>query len=256
MKAEELLKAAFSPMSVSYDTIAADYAVHRSVHPRLLRRLAALCDTKSPASVLEVGCGTGNYVNSLAAITSAHCSGLDPSSKMLGAARRKNRPVSWFQGSAESLPFPNGSYDFIYSVDVLHHVKDRGAFFREAFRVLADGGWFVAATDSEKTIHQRALFNYFPEAIEPEIARYPKFGEIPRALTSTGFQELYDETIELPYVLSDCAPFERRVFSFLSLLSDESFNKGLAYLRRDLQAGPIPCISKCAIYGGRKPLGA
>jgi ubiquinone/menaquinone biosynthesis C-methylase UbiE len=240
-------------MSVSYDTIAADYAVHRSVHPELLRRLVALCDVRLPSRVLEVGCGTGNYVNSLAAITSARCSGLDPSSKMLDVARRKNTPVSWFQGSAESLPFPNGSYDFIYSVDILHHVQDRGAFFREAFRVLAGGGWFVMATDSERTIRQRALFRYFPEAIESEVARYPQSGEIPQLLSSTGFQELYDETIELGYVLSDSAPFERKVFSFLCLISDESFNKGLAYLRQDLHAGPIPCISRCAIYGGRTP---
>ena len=240
-------------MSVSYDTIGADYAVHRSVHPKLLRRLVALCDIRPPLRVLEVGCGTGNYVSSLAAITSAHCSGLDPSSKMLDAARQKSTSVSWFQGFAESLPFPNGSYDFIYSVDILHHVQDRGAFFREAFRVLAGDGWFVTATDSERTIRQRALFHYFPEAIEPEVARYPQAGEIPQLLRSTGFQELYDETIELGYVLSDSAPFERRVFSFLFLISDESFNKGLAFLRRDLQAGPIPCNSRCAIYGGRKP---
>lgn len=240
-------------MSVSYDTIAADYAVHRSVHPEILRRLVALCDTKSPSRVLEVGCGTGNYVNSLAALNSAQCSGLDPSSKMLDVARRKNTPVAWVQGSAEALPFPNGSYDFVYSVDILHHVQDRGAFFREAFRVLAGGGWFVTATDSERTIRQRALFRYFPEAIEPEVARYPQSGEIPQLLSSTGFRELQDETIELGYVLSDSAPFERKVFSFLFLISDESFNKGLAYLRQDLQAGPIPCISTCAIYGGRKP---
>jgi ubiquinone/menaquinone biosynthesis C-methylase UbiE len=192
-------------------------------------------------------------VNSLAGISSAQCSGLDPSSKMLDVARRKNTPVSWFQGSAECLPFPNGSYDFVYSVDILHHVQDRGAFFREAFRVLAGGGWFVTATDSERTIRQRALFRYFPEAIEPEVARYPQSGEIPQLLSSTGFRELQDETIELGYVLSDSAPFERKVFSFLFLISDESFNKGLAYLRQDLQAGPIPCISTCAIYGGRKP---
>ena len=224
-------------MSVSYDSIAADYAVHRSVRPEILRRLVALCDTESPSRVLEVGCGTGNYVNSLAAITSAQCSGLDPSSKMLDAARQKNTPVAWVQGSAEALPFPNASYDFVYSVDVLHHVQDRGAFFREAIRVLANGGWFVTATDSERTIRQRSLFHYFPEAIEPEVARYPKSGEIPQLLSSARFQGLYDETIELGYVLSDSAPFEESV-SFLFLISEESFNKGLAYLRQDFAGRP------------------
>jgi ubiquinone/menaquinone biosynthesis C-methylase UbiE len=237
----------------SYDTIAADYAAHRSPHPQLLTKLVTLCRARSPLRILEVGCGTGNYVNSLAGITSARCSGLDPSARMLDLARRRNTPVSWFQGFAESLPFPDGSYDFVYSVDILHLVRDRGAFFREAFRVLADGGWFVTVTDSEKTIRQRAFFHYFPEAAEPEVARYPKLGEIPQLLCSSGFQEPHDETIELSYVVSDSAPFERKVFSFLHLISSESFNRGLDYLRRDLQAGPISCVSRCAIYGGRKP---
>ena len=241
------------PTSECYDAVAADYAVHRTVHPELLRRLARLCAARSATRVLEVGCGTGDYMNSLAAMTRAECSGLDPSPKMLDVGRRRNGRVSWFRGSAEALPFPEGSYDFIYSVNILHHVQDREAYFREAFRVLAGGGWLVTVTDSEKTIGQRAFFHYFPEAVEPEIARYPKFGEIPRLLRSCGFEELYDETMELTYVVSDSAPFERKVFSFLFLISDESFNRGLDYLRRDLQSGPIPCASRCAIYGGRKP---
>ncbi len=241
------------PTSGCYDAVAADYAVHRSIHPEILERLVRHCDTRPPLRILEVGCGTGNYVNSLAAMTSACCSGLDPSPKMLDVARRKNTRVSWFEGSAESLPFPDGSYDFIYSVNILHHVRDRAAYFREAFRVLADGGWVVTVTDSERTIRQRGFFHYFPEAIEPEVARYPKSGEIPQLLSSSGFGEVYDETMELTYVVSDSAPFERKVFSFLFLISDEAFNKGLNYLRRDLQAGPILCNSRCAIYGGRRP---
>jgi ubiquinone/menaquinone biosynthesis C-methylase UbiE len=200
-----------------------------------------------------VGCGTGNYVNSLAAMTSARCSGLDPSPKMLDMARRKNTRISWFEGSAESLPIPDGSYDFVYSVNILHHVQDREAYFREAFRVLTDGGWFVTVTESERTIRQRRLFQYFPEAIEPEVARYPKLGEIPLLMSSSGFEDLEDETMELTYVVSDPAPFERKVFSFLFLISDDSFNRGLNYLRRDLQAGPIVCTSTCVIYGGCKP---
>jgi methylase of polypeptide subunit release factors len=63
-------------MTLSYDAIAADYAIHRSAHPGVLRWLIEFCDRRSLSSVLEIGCGTGNYVISLAAATSARCSGL------------------------------------------------------------------------------------------------------------------------------------------------------------------------------------
>jgi ubiquinone/menaquinone biosynthesis C-methylase UbiE len=239
---------------ISYDTIAADYAIHRTVHPALLRRLIEYCGALSSARVLEVGCGTGNYASSLASATRAKCSGLDPSPKMLDVARQKAAPVSWFQGSAESLPFPDGSFDFVYSVDVIHHVENRTAFFREAFRVLAAGGLFVTATDTEETIRQRAVSHYFPEAVEPELRRYPKPGEIPQLLLSSGIQELGDEMVESAYDLSDSAPFERKTHSCLHLISDDAFDRGLARLKNALRSGPIRCVSSYVIYRGRKSI--
>jgi len=239
---------------ISYDTIAEDYAIHRTVHPALLRRLIEHCGALSSPRVLDAGCGTGNYVVSLASATTAKCSGLDPSPKMLDVARQKAAPVSWFQGSAELLPFPDGSFDFVYSVDVIHHVEDRAAFFREAFRVLAAGGLFVTATDTEETIRQRAVSHYFPEAVEPELRRYPKPGEIPQLLLSSGIQELGDEMVESAYDLSDSAPFERKTHSCLHLISDDAFDRGLARLKNALRSGPIRCVSSYVIYRGRKSI--
>jgi ubiquinone/menaquinone biosynthesis C-methylase UbiE len=242
-------------VSISYDTVASDYAIHRSVHPNLLRRLVALSGLTSSSRVLEVGSGTGNYIASIAALTSAHCTGLEPSSGMLNAARQKTATVSWLQGSAESIPFTNGSFDFAYSVDVIHHVQNRRAFFGEVFRILAAGGHFITATDSEETIRQRVpLSHYFPDTIEPEIRRYPKHGEIIQLLTSAGFQQISDEMTEFAYALSDSTPFERKTFSCLHLIPENAFNRGLDRLKRDLKAGPISCVSRYVIYSGRKPV--
>jgi protein-L-isoaspartate O-methyltransferase len=57
-------------MNISYDAIASDYATYRKVHPDLLQRLIELPGIKSTSRVLEMGCGTGNYVTSIAALTS------------------------------------------------------------------------------------------------------------------------------------------------------------------------------------------
>lgn len=243
-----------NPVSISYDKLAEDYARHRGAHPNVLGRLADFCRAPSPARVLEVGCGTGNYVAALAETTSAQCTGLDPSTKMLEAARKKSAAVSWLQGSAERLPFPAARFDFVYSVDVIHHVHDRRAFFSETFRVLADGGWVVTATDSEEIIRQRVpLSRYFPETIEAELQRYPKAGEIPQLLSACGFQKLSAEVVEFAYALSDSAPFERKTFSSLHLIPEGAFNKGLARLKQDLQAGPVACVSRYVLYAARKP---
>jgi hypothetical protein len=96
------------------------------------------------------------------------------------------------------------------------------------------------------------LSHYFPEVIEPELQRYPKQGEIFRLLFSSGFREIGDETVEAAYDLSDSAPFERKTFSCLHLISDDAFDRGLARLKQELRAGPIRCVSRYVIYSGRK----
>jgi SAM-dependent methyltransferase len=47
------------------------------------------------------------------------------------------------------LPIATASMDAVIVVDALHHVPDVPAVFREAFRVLADGGRFVLAEPGE-----------------------------------------------------------------------------------------------------------
>jgi len=240
-------------MNISYDQIAADYAAHRRVHPEMLRRLIEFPRLTSQSQVLEVGCGTGNYIGAIASATSAKCFGLEPSSAMLESARKKAAAVSWSQGSAEALPYPDGSFDFIFSVDVIHHVRDRPAFFKEAFRVLKRGGWFATGTDSEKIIRQRMpLAHYFPETVAVELQRYPKDGEIKRLLAAQHFDRISEDLVEFTYLLSDATAFERKAFSSLHLISESAFNHGLGRLKEDLKKGPVSCISKYVIYWGQK----
>ena len=236
-----------------FDAIAADYAIHRSIHPKLLQRLIESPGLRPSSRVLEVGCGTGNYITSIAARTPSRCFGLEPSRSMLSAARQKTASVSWSQGRAESLPYPDGSFEFVFSVDVIHHVQDRPAFFREALRVLADGGWFATATDSEESIRRRMpLAHYFPEMVEPELRRYPKRGEIPELLASAGFGRISEELVEFVYDLSDVTAIERKTFTSLHLISEEAFVRGLSRLKQDLEAGPIACVSRSVIYWAGK----
>jgi ubiquinone/menaquinone biosynthesis C-methylase UbiE len=47
------------------------------------------------------------------------------------------------QGDAENLPFPDTTFDVVYSNGVLHHVPDMEKAFREARRVLKPGGQFI-----------------------------------------------------------------------------------------------------------------
>lgn len=68
---------------------------------------------------------------------------------MLVVARRKRAPIEWREGRAESLPFPDGSFDAVVSQFGMMFFDDRRAALREMMRVLRPGGRLtVAVCDS------------------------------------------------------------------------------------------------------------
>jgi len=98
-------------------------------------------------SVLDVGCGTGNYVLELAK-QGLTVTGVDVSPAMLERARAKaaagNLGVSLRLADAAALPFDDGSFDAVLSVTALEFVPDPALALREAYRVLKPGGRLVA----------------------------------------------------------------------------------------------------------------
>jgi demethylmenaquinone methyltransferase/2-methoxy-6-polyprenyl-1,4-benzoquinol methylase len=91
--------------------------------------------------VLDVGTGTGLVAMRAAQIVGnpALVTGLDPSPGMLGSARLP-AGVQLLEGSAEDIPFPDASFDFLSMGYALRHISDLSAAFREFSRVLKPGG--------------------------------------------------------------------------------------------------------------------
>lgn len=188
---------------LDYDEIAAEYAQHRQVHPAVLKSLLETCGLGSASEVLEVGCGTGNYIAAVESSTGCACWGIDPSGQMLSRARERSTNIRFQFGRAEGLDFPPDFFDLLFSVDVIHHVGDRSAYFREAYRVLRAGGQVCTVTDSEWIIrHRQPLTTYFPETVDAELDRYPRIAQLREFMERAGFGEIVETIVELPYQLT------------------------------------------------------
>ena len=120
--------------------------------------------------VLDVACGTGIVARMVArrAIGLGRMVGLDPSPAMLGVARSaaegEGLAIEWFEGSAESLPFPDGSFDLVLVQQGLQYFGDKAAAVGELRRVLAPGGRAATATWTE--IANNPFFLAFAEAVQ------------------------------------------------------------------------------------------
>ncbi|MGI9252438.1 MAG: class I SAM-dependent methyltransferase, partial [Thermomicrobiales bacterium] len=200
--------------------------------------------------VLEVGCGSGNYSSAIRAATGATVYGIDPSREMLAAAAQDGSLVLSV-GSAEALDFEADQFDLVYSVDVIHHVNDRPAFFAETHRVLRPGGKLCTATDSHHDITRRIpLSSHFPETIPVELERYPSIGTLSQEMMRAGFSAIFEEHAERTYELTDISGYRNKAYSSLHLIDDDAHARGLERLEQDLLAGPIEALSLYTLLWG------
>jgi cytosine/adenosine deaminase-related metal-dependent hydrolase/ubiquinone/menaquinone biosynthesis C-methylase UbiE len=101
------------------------------------RTLLSLLPDIADAHVLDVGCGTGRWLQQLEALQPASLTGADPSAAMLAIARRKLSPNTILVDSpATRLPVPASSRDLVLASFVLSYIEDLAAFAVECARLL------------------------------------------------------------------------------------------------------------------------
>ena len=113
------------------------------------RRLLDQACLRSGHRVLDIGCGTGSLVT---LIKHTHPDvdvvGLDPDPNALARARRKalraSVSVQFDQGFSDELPYPEASFDRVFSSFMFHHLEPdaKEKTFREVQRVLKSSGSF------------------------------------------------------------------------------------------------------------------
>lgn len=98
--------------------------------------------------LLEVPVGTGILTMPLyQTLLQADITCLDYSSDMMGQAQEKAERlhlenVTFRQGDVGALPFADGAFDIVLSLNGFHAFPDKEAAYREVFRVLKSGGTF------------------------------------------------------------------------------------------------------------------
>ena len=92
--------------------------------------------------VLDVACGTGVLAREAATRVGpgGFVAGVDPGLGMLAVAQERAPGVEWREGTAESLPYPERTFDAAVSQFGLMYFSDRRQGLREMARVLKPGG--------------------------------------------------------------------------------------------------------------------
>ena len=111
------------------------------------RELVALLKPGKGEHLLDIGCGIGGPARWIAAHSSCRVSGIDltdafcEAANALTQATGQMNEVDVQQASATALPFKDGTFDRVYSQNVVMNIADKARFYSEAFRVLKPGGF-------------------------------------------------------------------------------------------------------------------
>ena len=94
------------------------------------------------AEGFDLGCGSGRWAALMAPkVGLLHC--IDPAEKALEVARKTVPGGHFHLADAGSIPLPDGSQDFGYSLGVLHHVPDTRTALEACVRKLKPGAPFL-----------------------------------------------------------------------------------------------------------------
>lgn len=120
-------------------------------------------------TVLDIGCGAGNYTLRLLSKKSPlDCTLVDLSDVMLARAKERVSKVNqgrsrFIRGDIRTVHLPEGSYDAIMAAAVLHHLRDDAdweAVFTKLYRLLKPGGslWISDFIEQETPAIQQLIY--------------------------------------------------------------------------------------------------
>ncbi|NTU46239.1 class I SAM-dependent methyltransferase [Candidatus Roizmanbacteria bacterium] len=123
----------------------------RTVHnDPLLKKICDLLRFQKNDTVLDFGCGAGDYVSQVS-LMSKKTKGVD---RDVTTAKKRFPKNSFLTQKAEKLPFPDNSFDKIMAINVIEHVYDFDGLLKELKRVLKpQGKLFITTYDTRFILH-------------------------------------------------------------------------------------------------------
>jgi ubiquinone/menaquinone biosynthesis C-methylase UbiE len=140
------------------DVAAFDERAHRydrgwlgRLHHEIVERTVtvALSSQPHPCRILDVGCGTGHLLRTIASRCpgAVELAGIDPAAAMVDAARAKpvDPRISVDTGFAERIPYPDDRFDLVLSTTSFDHWANQREGVAECARVLCQRGFLIIA---------------------------------------------------------------------------------------------------------------
>ncbi len=224
--------------NIDYDNISKDYSIYRNASSTVVNHIMGKVRNKNIKKILEIGCGTADYLYTLTQQLKCDSYGFDNSESMIDEANKKNPGLNLsINDLGNVFNYADDFFDLVYSIDVIHYIKDLNHYFEEIKRVLNKNGIVLTITDSEEDLRYRTITKYFPESLEIEKKRYPGVNKILENMVNNGFKGIEITHTEREYKIDEKTfkKFKNKAFSAVRLISEESFDTGIKRIEEDMK---------------------
>ncbi len=170
-----------------------DFLTAKSDFVHEMVRWGGLDQLPPGTTVLDVGCGIGGSSRILAKDYGFTVTGITISPAQVKRAEEltpDELKVQFVVGDALAMPFPDASFDVVWSIEAGPHMPDKALFAKELMRVLKPGGILVVADWNQRDDRQKPL-NFWERPVMRQLLdqwSHPAFASI------EGFAELLEKT--------------------------------------------------------------
>ena len=158
-------------------------------------RIVAKLDIQGKMQVLDAGCGSGSLaldVKKRYAKAALYAVDADPTILAIAEQKAKEakQQIHFRKAFLQKLPFPDNSFDVVYSSLVFHHLSSniKKEAMKEIHRVLKKDGRFLLIDFGRPKHILFAIFSWFTVIFEEGYDNYK--GRIPIMVTDSGFSKV------------------------------------------------------------------
>lgn len=176
---------------------------------RLLIRTAGIT---AADEVLDVACGPGLVACEVAKVA-RHVTGIDLTPAMIEQARGRQQSfglanLTWVQGDAQPLPFPDASFSRVITRYSFHHFTDPRGVFAEMLRVCKPGGRVTVCDVFTTSAGQAELYDRLERHRDPSHTHALQLAELDALFSGLGDQrrEFYRYPVTVEQLLSRSFP--------------------------------------------------
>ena len=201
--------------------------------PRLwLSAISKFAAVESTELIVDLGSGTGRFLEPLRSWFDASVIGIEPSANMSSEAVKEDLidDVQIVRGRAENIPLVENSIDLVFISMAIHHFRDRPQAYREIRRILNAGKFLAIRTPTHETLNNLEWFKCFPSGLQVDIDRMLPKDDLIKEVCNSGLEFVHHATIKQLTANTYREFFNNlslRAVSALKQISDEEFESGL-----------------------------